>query len=82
MRKEYTQPAAEKVEFNYSENVTASTFGSKTINDNGYTWTLTNIDNDANGTYHGCGSSFKESAGITCGYNGKHTSNPNHKCGC
>ena len=78
MKKEYLKPEAEKVEFDYSESVVASSLN--TIQDNGYTWTLTNIDNDANGTYHGCASSFKESAGITCGYNGKHTSNPNHLC--
>jgi hypothetical protein len=78
MKKEYMKPEAEKVEFNYTENVTAS--WNNTIQDNGHTWTYTNIDNDANGTYHNCASSFKEMEGMVCGYNGKHTSNPNHTC--
>ena len=80
MKKAYLKPEAEKVEFNYSENVTAS-YCVNTVDDFGHTWTYTNIDGDANSTYHGCRSSFKESAGITCGYNGKHTSNPNSRCG-
>ncbi len=75
MKKEYMKPEAEKVEFNYFENVTASC-GARTIQDGEYTWTYTNIDNDPNGTYHGCASSFKEAAGMVCGYNGKHTGNP------
>ena len=78
MKKEYLKPEAEKVEFNYSENVTAS--WGRTINDNGHIWTYTNIDNDANGNYHGCASSFKESAGIVCGENGWYQSNPTTLC--
>lgn len=74
------KPEAEKVEFNYTENVTASWY--QTVQQNGYTFTLTNIDNDANGTYHNCASSYMESnGGDPCGYNGKQVSNPNYECG-
>lgn len=75
MKKAYLKPAAEKVEFNYSDNVIAS-LGGNTIQDGEYTWTYTNITGDANSTYQDCRSSFKEAEGMTCGYNGKHTGNP------
>ena len=66
MKKAYTTPAAKKVEFDYAENVTASTYGP---------WEKTNVSNP----WYNCDSSYKDANGI-CGYNGKHTSNPNYEC--
>ncbi len=67
MKKEYMKPEAEKVEFNYKENVTASTYGP---------WEKWMVSNPN----YNCDSSYKE-ANMVCGYNGKHTSNPNYECG-
>ena len=67
MKKQYVKPEAEKVEFDYSENVTASTYGP---------WELTNVTNPG---YPVCDSSYKDSFPV-CGYNGKNISNPNYEC--
>lgn len=65
MKKEYMKPEAEKVEFDYSESVTAS-----------YNWELTNVTNP---WYTICDSSYKDANGV-CGYNGHNISNPNYVC--
>ena len=66
MKKAYRNPVAVKVEFNYTENVNASTYGP---------WDKWMISNEN----YNCDSSYKEANGV-CGYNGVHTSNPNHEC--
>jgi len=67
--KKYTTPTAVKVDFNYSENVTASpTYGPWET----YMGSNENYD---------CNTSYKEANGV-CGFNGVHTSNPNgYVCG-
>ena len=66
MKKDYQTPAAEKVEFDYSENVTASNYG---------TWEKWMVSNP----WYTCDSSYKEANGV-CGYNGHNISNPNYVC--
>jgi len=65
MKKEYEKPAAKMVEFDYSENVTASSFN----------WEKTNVSNP----WYTCDSSYKDANGV-CGYNGHNISNPNYVC--
>ena len=64
MKKEYVKPDAQRFEFDYSENVTAS-----------YSWELTKDSNP----WYTCDSSYKDANGV-CGYNGHNISNPNYVC--
>ena len=69
MKKNYQVPVAERVTFDYSENVTASnTYGP---------WEVYMVSNEN----YNCNTSYKDANGV-CGYNGVHTSNPNgYTCG-
>ena len=69
MKKVYKKPAAEKVVFDYSENVTACSPLPPA------TWEKTMVSNEN----YTCDSSYKDANGI-CGFNGLHTSNPNYEC--
>ena len=66
MKKDYVKPEAQRFEFDYSENVTASSYGP---------WEKTSGSNE----WYTCESSYKDANGV-CGYNGLHTSNPNYEC--
>ena len=65
MKKEYVKTDAQRFEFDYSENVTASKFE----------WEVTNVSNP----WYNCDSSYKDANGV-CGYNGHNISNPNYVC--
>ena len=68
MKKSYQPPVANKVVFDYSENVTASSYGP---------WEVYMVSNEN----YTCDTSYKDANGV-CGYNGVHTSNPNgYTCG-
>lgn len=68
MKKEYRKPEAEKVEFNYTESVVASS--NVFVDHNGYTWTYNHTP------MPGCTNAFLEGGDRACGYNDWHTSNP------
>ena len=63
MKKPYQSPIANKVVFDYSENVTASQYGPWET----YMGSNENYD---------CNTSYKD-ANLVCGYNGHNVSNPN-----
>ena len=65
MKKTYQNPVAERIEFDYTETVTASTYHQDT-------W------RDSNPWYE-CHSSLTPDS--SCGYNGVHTSNVGYVCG-
>ena len=65
MKKAYKAPLVERIEFDYSDTVTASTFHQET-------W------RDSNEWYE-CHSSLTPDS--ACGYNGVHTSNVGYVCG-
>ncbi len=68
MKKEYRKPEAEKVEFNYTESVVASS--SVFVDHNGFTWTY------IYSPMPGCTGAFQEGGDRTCGFNDWNTSNP------